>query len=348
MTSKLIGAPSRTAIATQTAAMISVLDERHPRTRAALAADPIKAILSWGGIAVKIVPDQDADPACSVPGAYLGDQSPVILAVAATTSLGRRAFTALHELGHDLQRTDAGLAEYLLAQPDQGYRLEEAACNAFAASILIPEDLVTSHIPSVGPTAADIRRLWLAGSASRAAVCVRAAERLTSPGHVVLIDRSGVVQFAAAHQLPPIRKATDLSTTQVVRSAIRSSTSRTRGVIRMLYRDGIVGAELTAETGDLGADYLVVVAVTDHAPWMDRFTLPSAESGPQGRAWICGHCDHEFRTFEPPCQCGGHKCPACGRCDCAPKVAERYCTECFLKLPAHLFDGASTRCRECS
>ena len=70
ITSKLIGAASRTAVATQTAAMISVLDERHPATRAALGTDPVDAISSWEGIVVKIVPDQDADPACSVPGAY--------------------------------------------------------------------------------------------------------------------------------------------------------------------------------------------------------------------------------------------------------------------------------------
>ena len=50
--------------------------------------------------------------------------------------------------------------------------LEEAACNGFAAQLLIPEQLTDRHIGSAGPTAHDIVDLWRDSNASRQA-CAR-------------------------------------------------------------------------------------------------------------------------------------------------------------------------------
>ncbi|MCW2616266.1 MAG: hypothetical protein JWN08_3260 [Frankiales bacterium] len=105
-------------------------------------------------------------------------------------------------------------------------------CGAFAASVLLPHELVDQHIPAAGPSVYDIRDLNAASSASRAAACVRAAQRLRSPGHVVLLDYDGTVQFAPAQGLPPVRKRSDQSGVPVIQDALgfRTAKGRTKAV----------------------------------------------------------------------------------------------------------------------
>jgi IrrE N-terminal-like domain len=276
-------------------------------------------------------------------------EAPVV-AVAQSLSPGRRAFTALHELGHHLQQTSDHLVEALLEQSDDGRALEEAACNSFAAAIAIPGDVVHRHIDEAGPTAHSVASLWQdpAISASRAAVCARAAERLRSPGHVLLLDSDGKVTFGDSYGLPPVRRGSDQSRIALVRDVLADPARVKQGRTAITYRDGISGQELYGQAKDMGG-HVVLVAVTEHAPWnKGAFELPTRNVGPRAQWWTCTNCDHGFYAFGARCaSCGAPKCEKCGQCDCRA-VTERLCMGCFLKLPLPAFDGDAIRCRDCA
>jgi hypothetical protein len=344
---------ARDLVARQTSAMITALDSLVPGIREPLAEDPFAVLESRTDLTVRLVPATQtlpgADmPACSVAGVYLEEAIPPILAVADAVSPGRRAFTLLHEFGHHLQRTGTALMGLPLEQPDNGLILEDAACDAFAAELLLPVDLVDRFIESRGPTGQQIVDLWHASAASRAAVCVRASQRLPSPGHVVLLDADGAVSFAASAALPPLARGSRQGTVGTVQEAY-SRSGRATGRTRLRYRDEILGEELHAQVVPMDG-YLLLVAVTDSAPW-EKFSLSSRQPGPIAPAWICerADCGHEFHSFGPRCsRCERPTCPECERCGCEPRVRERTCTGCFQRLPASVFAGSSTRCRECA
>ncbi|MGK5738908.1 ImmA/IrrE family metallo-endopeptidase [Micromonospora sp. URMC 103] len=338
----------------QARAMSAELDRLRPGAADRLRRDALAELSSWDDIVVRLDTDpevtQDPDaPRCSVAGAYLAGAGTAVLAIARSASRGRRAFTGLHELGHHLQRTQPSLMELLVEQPDGGLALEDAACDAFAAQVLLPERLVDAHIGPQGPSGQNVFDLWAAASASRAAVCVRASQRLTSPGHVILLEAAGTVSFSASHGLPPLRRGSDQSSTAIIRDALARPSGRATGRTRLRYRDGILGDQLHAQVVPMDG-FLVAVAVVDGAAW-ESFSLSSREVGPTGTWWTCGYaeCGHEFPSFMTRCErCREPTCPACERCACAPRVKERRCAGCFLSLPAHVFIGAEERCINCS
>ncbi len=344
---------ARDLVARQANAMAEALETLLPGVRDQLAEDPFAVLESRSDLVVRLVPEARTRPtaatlACSVAGVYVDDEVPPVLAVAEAASAGRRAFTVLHELGHHLQRTETALMGLLLEQPDDGLMLEEAACDAFAADVLLPADLVDRFIDHRGPTGPQVVDLWHASTASRAAVCVRAAQRLASPGHVVLLDPDGAVSFAASRGLPPLARGSRQETAATVREAYGRA-GRATGRTRLRYRDGILGEELHAQVVPMGG-YLLLVAVTDAAAW-ETLSLPAPRPGPVAAARICEHpdCGHEFRSFDAPCsRCARPACPECGRCGCEPRVRERTCAGCFQRLPASLFRGSSARCDDCA
>lgn len=344
---------ARDLVAQQARAMAEALDDVLPGIRHQLAEDPFAVLESRNDLAIRLVPEAQTrptagSPGCSVAGVYVDDEVPPVLAVAEAASAGRRAFTLLHEYGHHLQRTETALMRLLLDQPDGGLVLEDAACDAFAADVLLPADLVDRFIGGRGPTGPQIVDLWHASTASRAAVCVRAAQRLTSPGHVVLLDAEGAVSFAASQGLPPLVRGGRQETAATVREAY-SRAGRATGRTRLCYRDGILGEELHAQVVPMDG-FLLLVAVTDSAPW-ETFSLSSRRPGPLATVRICEHpdCGHEFRSFDTPCsRCAQPTCPECGRCRCAPRVSERTCMGCFRKLPVRVFTESPTRCDECA
>jgi hypothetical protein len=339
---------SRVAARDRADGILAAVTATDPALVTALQSSPLTALRAVPNVEVRFVPQAETDARCSVSGAYLGDLTPAVVAVADTAVAGHRAFTLLHEFAHHLQQTDLDRMAALLDQPDGGHGLEDATCDAFASRVLLPNERVAEHL-GAGVTAPAVVRLWAASPASRAAVAVRAAELLPAPGHVLVLDSGGTVQFAAAHGLPPVGRGSDQGRVDVIRDAFARDSWRATGRARFAYRDGIRGDELYVQTGDIGG-YMVVVAMTDHAPW-ERFAPTSRHSGPVGRSWTCEHdeCGHMFRTFDRPCdRCGAPSCPACGRCNCAPAVEERCCDKCFLVLPGSMFDDGATRCHECT
>jgi hypothetical protein len=144
--------------------------------------------------------------------------------------------------------------------------------------------------------------------------------------------------FAAANGLPPLRKGSDQSRVEVVARGLRAGSSRGRG--RFSYRDGIAGDELFIQTAPMDG-YVVVVAVTDHAPW-EGFALPSREAGPRGSSYECSGegCGATYLSFEPRCpKCQVAPCTECGRCGCTSAGAEQTCTACWLVQPPAGFVG---------
>lgn len=334
----------------QVDAMLAYLDTIDADLRGLLFEDAIGTMLDRKETLVRLVPDTEVTSSpCSVSGAYLSDHEPPILAVALSASRRRRAFTVLHELGHHLQQSVFHLMELLMDQPDGGLALEDAACDSFASAILLPSDLVEENIGSKGPTAAAVVRLWEHSNASRAAICVRTAAALKAPGHVSLLDEDGIIIFTSSRGLPPLRRNSDQSASNIFRAFQRSSTTTTEATTTFAYRDGIRGQELYAQAADLGG-LTVVVSVTERAPWL-KLSLPKKESGPKGKYWVCEHdaCGHEFRTFSAPCsECRAPHCPDCRRCNCGTSRPEKTCNSCYLVKAVHLFDPQSPVCQDCS
>lgn len=334
----------RAAARTQAQAMRTALQRDHPGADQHLSVGALEELRQWPSLEIRDVPDNRSGGGCSVSGAYFSG-TPAVLAIASSASLARRDFTALHELGHHLQQTLVELMDVLLAQPDGGTALEDAACDAFAADILLPDTLADQHITAVGPTADAAVALWRAGRASRMAACVKASERLPAPGHILLLESDGTLAFAASHGLPPLRRSSDQSHIPVLRTAL-SGRGRAEGRGRLAYRDGILGEELYVQTAAMGG-YLLAVAVTDLAPWK-TFAPSVRHNGPEPADYTCVHCGEDFTSYTRACtRCESAPCPDCGRCGCDRKVSERPCTACFIVQPAAMFDGAGSRCRDC-
>ncbi len=337
--------PTATEIERQAVAMFAELEARWPGGTDRLATETVDRLTGWDQVDVRLVPEFASDAGCTVTGAYLNDAGSAIIAIAQSASPGRRAFTAGHELGHHLQQTTEHLVEALLDEVVDGQVLEEAACDSFAARLLIPGHLTTRHIGPAGPTAHDIVSLWRDGQASRQAVCARAADQLPAPGHVLLLDAAGLITFASSRGEPPLARGSDQSVIPVVADQLRTGGAHS-GRTRIAYRDGIAGSELYAQTADLGG-YTVVVAVTDRAPWLG-FSPPSRTTGPTRSWWVCSHCGAEFQTWDRGCRkCAVPKCPDCRRCECPP-TNEHRCDGCFQLKPDHMFDTDPHLCRDCT
>ncbi|MFF3597265.1 ImmA/IrrE family metallo-endopeptidase [Kitasatospora indigofera] len=333
------------AARTQAAAMIRELEAARPGAVDRLAQGALAELRTWPELTVLDVEENLAEQGCSVAGAY-DFGPPPHLSVAGSASHARRDFTALHELGHHLQKNSFPLMNAFTREPDGGVLLEDAACDAFAAEILLPASLVEQHLDAKGPTASAIARLWRASSASRMAVCVRAAQRLPAPGHVFLLDATGRLAFAASHGLPPVRRGSFQGDMPVIDRAVAGS-GHAQGRTQVRYRDGILGGELHIDVAPMGG-YVVAVLVTDSAPWR-AFAPPTSDTGPQSREYICANCDEEYSSFEPACpRCRIPRCPECTRCACPPRVAERQCPSCFTLHPPAMFPPVGDRCHNCA
>lgn len=341
---------NRVEVEERTRLVIETLEQLRPGACDELMHDTCAALSAWDELTLRYVAAAETSDSCSVAGAYIWDETPPVLAIARSRSPGREAFTALHELGHHIQQSDDTLGDALADAGDRGQVLEEAVCDAFAAAVLLPDHLVRQHIPDAGPSVLDVVALHGASDASRAAVCVRAAQQLTSSGHVVLLDYDGTVQFAASRGLPPLARRSYQGGIPVVQDVLGAARGSRAGRTQFLYRGDVRGEELFVQAGELDG-YIVAVAMLDRPPWEERYTPPPREVGPQAGSWICENagCGQEFETFAAPCtRCSIPKCPDCGQCRCAPVVKEQKCTGCNTVYPARFFDSGSTVCQECT
>ena len=310
-----------------------------PAERPALAANPVAAIPRLHGLTLSLVPETEE---CPLHGIYFAERGSVT--VVRTASQGRVRFSALHELGHHLvAETRMGL-DFEEAQDPQS--LEERVCDAFAAAILLPDELIDQHIPDRGPEASDVMELWEASHASRAAACVAAASRLPSPGYVMLSDLAANALFTAVHRTPfGVRADTPQGTESVPAKAVRNGTSyQGEGVLTFAS-----GSTSPTHQGDarVSGEYVFTVYAKNKTPWSTLNLI--GESKPQRAAKPCPRCEEDFVPWDHLIcgRCGEHECPHCGECGCQRfQPQQLMCQSCFQTKPAHLFDGEV--CSDCS
>src|SRR5205823_4926986 len=122
------------------------------------------------------------------------------------------------------------------------------------------------------------------------------AQQLGSPGHVLLLDGDGAVNFCATRGEFRLARGSDQSSTEIWRAFQRTRRSTAQAKTRFVYREGIQGGELYAEATSIDG-YTVVVAVTDGAPW-ERLALSSTSEAVVGGWHTCLVCAETFRSFE--------------------------------------------------
>ena len=186
--------------------MLAVLDRRWPGAARRLRPHPIVEMASWPEIRVRLVEEQLGGNGCAVSGSYHPELTPPTLLIGRSLSHRRRAFTALHELGHHLQQTDVDLGERTF-EASNPLQFQERACDAFAAEVLLPD----AELARPGLSARDIVSIYESSAASREACCVWASRHVD--GAVVLLDSSGTVLFASRR---------GFSGSPLVRAALRS------------------------------------------------------------------------------------------------------------------------------
>ena len=336
----------------QADAMLAVLALRRPGAAEQLRVNALDTLAEWRSeIRIRLVDESDeVDQGCSVHGAYRHDTGPPSIIVAATSSVRRRQFTALHELGHHLQRTDLDLGERLMETREPSL-LEDLSCDAFAARVLLPDDLTNRCLGTGTPTSAAVSTLYRESGASRAASCVRAATRITGSGAVVLYDQAGRVSFAAGHGdvLPP-RRGSDQSTTDLVMAALeqrsRGSNYPIERSTAILYREGYTRSPLYGQATWCDG-FLMAVLVEHDAPWRGRVSPPRSSLDRPGEDGLheCSTCGEEAVVLDRCQRCREPRCVG-GHCGCTQN-AERLCPSCFLHRHPRLFVPQSEKCLEC-
>ncbi|MFI6298341.1 ImmA/IrrE family metallo-endopeptidase [Nonomuraea sp. NPDC050790] len=284
---------------------------------------------------------------CSVAGGYVHSTTPPTLTVTESLSLRRRQFTALHELGHHLQKTDSRLALAVRRQSAAPEAFEDAACDVFASLVLIPDDTLQPRLDGRSPSAGDVVSLFERTQASRAACSVRIAEQLGTDGIVAVLDSAGTVSFAATHgEVYPPARGWSQADTPLVRAALHRRTNVQVDDTYVQYRSGSTSVRLYGDAAWSG-DYLITVAVLDRPGWKS-FALPrTGSSGFVSRQQFCEVCEEQFFPAENCSKCRTSRCPA-GHCACT-YAADRQCERCFLTLNPNQFASPTARvCKECA
>jgi Zn-dependent peptidase ImmA (M78 family) len=296
------------------------------------------------GYELRFRPEREFTGSCSVAGSFNPGPPPTITVVQ-SRSVRRQRFTALHELGHRLVAEDAALADVFFELSDGGTALEEDICDAIAAEILLPSEVVDEHIGPDGPTARGVAALFHASQASREACCVRAAQRIFGVGHVML-TRDGAARFTASRGTQyRVARDTHQGDGHITEKAASNGAWRSEAPVR--YAKGTYSERFFADAVADG-EYVFAVFVDAKVPWIDGVTLYSGDRVDPTEAY-CERCDEPFETLAAACAtCGDyHHIPGCGRCSCEPVRRERCCDTCFLHKHIGQFAGDHTTCKDC-
>jgi Zn-dependent peptidase ImmA (M78 family) len=338
----------RVDVVAQAHRMLQRLDDTRPGAADRLHTDALAELDSWTEVQVRRVPDTAAQTRCSVAGGYVHSTVPPTLTVTDSLSPRRRQFTALHEFGHHLQKNDARLAVAVRRQPADKEAFEDAACDMFASLVVLPDAVLGDRPDGRSPSAADVVALFDRTQASRAACCVRIAERLGTHGVVAVLDAAGTVSFAAGHGevYPPARGSSQAST-PLVTAALRRD-----GDVRVddTYVQYLTGTRSELLYGDAAwsGEYLITVAVLDRPSWK-AFAPPRTRTRQfVPSSAICEVCGEEFTPTETCPTCRTARCPT-GHCSCT-LTAERLCEGgCFQVLHPNRFPSrTATVCRDCA
>ena len=330
----------------QANSMLEILENQYPGATLRLREDALAELRSWTDVQVLDIDENNDVDGCSAAGTYNFHTSPPTLGVVKSQSYRRRQFTVLHELGHHLQKSDAKLAVAVRRVGKDHNLFEDAACDSFAAKVLIP-DSIGVEFGGRSPSAADVILLFDSTSASRAACSVWCAERLGTNGVVIVLDRRGFVSFASPHgECVPPAKGSNQSSTPLISAALRSGSSARTENTFIMYQNGSEGRKLYGDA-EWSGDYLIAVLVMDRAGWL-AFAPPRMEPGRYGGFTSrCSVCNDRLDSSQICPICKYSKCQS-GHCKC-PAIQERVCQMCFMSLHPNLFDFASAViCKDCS
>ncbi|WP_433272271.1 ImmA/IrrE family metallo-endopeptidase [Pseudonocardia xinjiangensis] len=334
-------------VVSQARLMLQRLEADRPGSVNRLHTDALAELGTWTDVQVRRVPDTAAQTRCSVAGGYVHSTNPPTLTVTRSLSHRRQQFTALHELGHHLQKHDVRLAVAVRRQPANNEAFEDAACDMFASLVLVPDDVLPSQPEGRSPSAADVVAVFERTQASRAACCVRMASRLGTHGVITVLDATGTVSFAVARGevYPPARGSSQASTPLVAAARCRGGNARTDETY-VQYRSGD-RSELLYGDAVWSGEYLVTVAVLDRPGWK-QFAPPRIGSRQfAARDWTCEMCGEEFTPDGSCANCSTPRCSA-GHCTCT-LAAERQCHRCFQLLgPSRFPSRADSVCRDCA
>ncbi len=315
--------------------------------------DPLEWLRQWGEVVVfDLKTNSSTASGCEVSGVYLGQIEPPQIGIAYSDTTQRMHFTALHELGHHIQLNDDDISVALLNELDQGTALEEAACDAFAAAILIPEHIAEAHLGKTTPSAVQVARLWRnLETVSRSAVAIRAVRQIEADGLIVILDDDGNATFSASKGSPRPARFTNQSETQIWKAITQSQGDRPAEVRgRFAYSDGLAGDIFYMQAAKAGAGY-VVVAASERVPWTLSVARP--EWTTYGKIYHCSfpNCDSTFRaaaSAECP-RCRQAPCPDCSRCECSATTRSEFtCSACFMIKNSALASGDPPVCSDCA
>lgn len=331
--------------------MFALLQADNPDLLAELTDDALTGLDRHSEVTLRFVPESNTGVRCTVAGGYRGNETPPALLVTTSLSHRRRAFTALHEFGHHLQRTNLELGEALLEHPADE-QLEEAACQIFASRVLLPDALIAPLTPARGPDATTVANYYENSNASRAACCVRAVGLLVGGGAVMLYRGNGTVDMAASTGIFPPAHGSDQSTTPLLARALaRPGDTVEHDNTVIAYSTGTSDLLYGQATWVNGC--IVAVLKPDNASWKPFApprTATGTYTGPSKWA-TCDHCLIEFTVTKDVCaRCGTPRCPR-RHCACPSSASERVCPSCTLTLDkARFADFAdpATPCRDCA
>lgn len=316
---------------------------RHPSALQHLVGS-VAPVLEALGITLRVVEKPTAG--CSVAGS--SDHRTQTVSVAQATK-GRMRFTALHELGHLLGHDADPFQDAIYAHAKQSRRaIEEDACDAFAALLLLPDERVDALLGDHGLSARGLRALIAGDVASREACAVAVAQRLRSPGYALVIAADGTTQFAArSGDVLPIARGADQTPSEL--SALLRGGPSLRGRGALSYRGGSSTHPLYIDA--ISYDRLVLAVACESDP--DWYELQTPVSSSINESALLGHCDHcgtDFQDWQCCRECGEPQHATCGRCGCdtAGAKGERPCTSCFMMLPPAAFAASSTICVTCA
>ena len=326
--------------------MIEKLETLRPGATAVLRADALSEIKRWDELRVMEVSTKPSEAGCSLAGTYNHTTTPPTITLARSDGERRKQFTILHELGHHLQKWDTKLAAELRRGENNLVPYEESACDLFASKVLIDERHALSW-GSRAPSASDVVGLFHSTNASRQACSVWSSNRLGTNGVVVVLDKSGVVSFAAHNGsvLPPA-KGSDQSETPLIKMALSSGEGARKDGTYIQYRNGTKSSPLYGDA-QWADGYLIAVLVTDRPSWAP-FAPSLTASAPTKRFTLyCKTCNTPLEKNVYCDKCGFIKCPH-GHCDC-PLISEKVCARCYLSLHPNLFPSSEANiCKDCS
>lgn len=268
---------------------------------------------------------------CEYAGRYRWD--PPVIEVSRSRSRARDAFTALHEYGHHLQKTDDTWAlDVLGVLPEfTRHRLEENVANSFASHVLI-SDVVLNELFSGNVTAQLLAELHASTAASRHAVIRRAAALTAEPTLIVVTNHRGEVVAAISNDstlYTPPRGSHQPDLARLAATAHASGTTRGRTETGLQYGTGKARSDLSIELHPdyEGFHFFSVITPTyrfGSQQWDEELVECNNEAC--AATFIATPRNHHDA-------CGGHRCPVCHACGCERRAVP-ICPHCTLELSA--------------